>query len=67
MTQGALREIKDFIASKIELSNWADIHLGLACYKKPNQRTNEVETFAVLGFFVRDFQRFLVAKFYERR
>ena len=67
MTRGALREIREFISAKVELCNWADLHLGIACYKKPNQRTNEVETFAVIGLFVRDFQRFLVAKFYERR
>ena len=55
VTRGALREINEFIRGRAELCNWADFHLGIACYKKPNLRTNEVETFAVIGLFVRDF------------
>ena len=55
VTRGALKEIREFIRGKAELCNWADFHLGVTCYKKPNLRTNEVETFAVIGLFVRDF------------
>ena len=67
MTPGILKQIKNFISELTELCNWSDVHIGIGCYKKPNQRSGEMECFAVVGLFIRDFQRFLVAQFYQRR
>ena len=49
------------------MSDWADLHLGMACYKKMNQFTGQTECLCVIGLFTRGFQRFLVAQYYQRR
>ena len=55
VTSGVLRMIKEFIVQLTELSDWADLHIGMTCYKKPNELSGEIECFSVIGLFVRDF------------
>ena len=73
LTKSNLTDLVTFIKEVQQICNWADPHLGVCCYQTykvmedGSKRRIFGSNLAVIGIFVRDFQRFLVAQLYERR
>ena len=67
LTKSSMNDLVRFLKEVSTVCNWADPHLAVSCYQTykvmedGSQRRIFGSNLAVIGIFVRDFHRYLVA------